>query len=129
MIHRPRTLRGRLAMWYAAVLAIVLLVYSGALYFIAILEDDVAAEARGHEAEINMAGHQVLLGLMLGLPMALAVAVGGGMWIARRALAPIDEVVGVASELGVEHLERRIKGHGDAGEEVGRLVSAFNAML
>jgi heavy metal sensor kinase len=123
---KPRTLRGRLTLWYTAVLAIVLLAFGGTTYVVA-MQDEGEEVARGEAAE--PVDRRLLLALGVGFPAALIVAVAGGLWLSRRALSPIDEVVRVAGSLDANNLALRIPNPSDAGEEVQRLAAALNAML
>jgi len=123
---RPRTLRGRLTLWYTAVLAIVLLAFCGTTYLVA-AEDEADEVAHGQAAQ--PVDRRLLLALGVGFPAALLVAVAGGLWLSRRALAPIDEVVRVAGNLDANNLALRIPEREGAGEEVQRLTAELNAML
>ena len=127
MSVRPRTLRGRLALWYTAVLSVVLIAFSVTVYFIAAEEDEVE-DARHQEHEEREA-ERVLLALAVGLPVGIVLALCGGLWITRRGFAPLDEMARVASELGADSLGRRIPMRPGAGSEVERVIEALNAML
>lgn len=125
-LPRPRTLRGRLTLWYTAVLAIVLLAFGGTTYVVAMQDE---AEEAVHGEPPDVVHRRLLLALGLGFPAAVLVAIAGGLWISRRALAPIDEVVRVARSLDAENLASRIPTQAGAGREVQGLVAALNAML
>ncbi len=126
---RPRTLRGRLALFYAVVLALVLVAYSGAVYYVAIFAEEASEGQDGDSEEVLTGGRRVLWTLALALPISLGIAVGGGMWAARRIFVPLAELVAVAGELGDGRLDRRIPPKEGAGEEVERLIAALNGML
>jgi heavy metal sensor kinase len=123
---KPRTLRGRLTLWYTLVLAIVLAAFGGTTYLVW-WQDEAEEVAKGAPPEPM--DRRLLLALGLGFPAALVVAVAGGLWLSRRALAPIDEVVRVAGNLDANNLALRISIPADASDEVQRLASALNAML
>jgi len=123
---RPRTLRGRLTLFYAAVLATVLVAFGATTYVVAM--EDEAKEAVHGEAP-SAVSHRLLLALGIGLPAALVVAIAGGLFISRRALAPIEGVVRVLGNLDADNLEQRIPSHAGAGAEVETLVGALNSML
>lgn len=125
---RPRTLRGRLALYYALALAALLIIYTGVVFTLAIA-DDVESGQESEREEARSATKRLLIAVAVGLPVTLSGAAAGGMWLARRALQPIDDVVRVARELRTEDLDRRIPNPGGAGEEVERLVGALNGML
>jgi heavy metal sensor kinase len=125
---KPSTLRGRLALWSAAALAAVLCSFAAAVYLI------VEAEEAAEPPEVaaleppDHTGRYLLVALAVALPAGLAVAVGGGLWIARRALGPLDEVVRVARTVDAEVAER-IALPPDAADEVRELALALNGML
>lgn len=67
--------------------------------------------------------------LFLAMAVAILVAVGlSGMFLARRALRPIDAIVRRAREIGEANLAERLP-HPGIHDEVGRLVETLNAML
>ncbi len=68
------------------------------------------------------------LGILLGLPAAVAIAGLGGHWLARRALAPLGRMAQQAEKLTAEHLgERLIVENPD--DELGHLARVFNLSL
>src|SRR4030095_5811057 len=70
----------------------------------------------------------LLLVLLLGLPLAVGVAGLGGYVLARRALAPIEEMTERARSITAERLSDRLPvQHPD--DEMGRLASVFNETL
>lgn len=66
--------------------------------------------------------------LLVLVPLALALAVAGGMLIARSALRPVDEMSATARRITVEDLSERIALGGTA-DEIDRLAETLNAML
>ena len=71
---------------------------------------------------------EFLLVLMLGLPLAVGVAGLGGYVLARRALAPIEQMTERARSITAERLSDRLPvTHPD--DEMGRLASVFNETL
>jgi heavy metal sensor kinase len=125
---RPRSLRSRLALWFGAVLAIALVAYSASVYLMVVLEEQHEGE-RGDGEEAENAGQIVLAALGVGLPVALVVAISGGLWLSRRGLRPIDEVVRIASGLDAGRLNERLPIRPGDADEVMRLSSALNGML
>jgi signal transduction histidine kinase len=70
-----------------------------------------------------------LLQVMLLLaPAMLLLASGGGLFLANRALAPIDRITRTAQRISAEDLSQRINLHGP-DDEIGRLAFTFDAML
>lgn len=66
--------------------------------------------------------------LLVMAPIAVVVSAAGGYWLARRALAPVDDVTRLAREIGAGNLARRLpvpKVH----DEIGRLVDTLNQMI
>ena len=66
--------------------------------------------------------------LVLGLPVAVAVAGIGGYALARRALAPIERMTEHARTITAERLHDRLP-VGNPDDEMGRLAAVFNATL
>ena len=62
------------------------------------------------------------------LPAGLALAVSGGLMLARRALKPVDRMIEAARHIGAEHLAERVQETG-AGDELDRLSKTLNEML
>jgi heavy metal sensor kinase len=68
------------------------------------------------------------LALAVIVPFTLALATIGGMWLARRALVPIDQITRAAQRISVLDLSQRL--NLDApNDEVGRLAHTFDEML
>ena len=66
--------------------------------------------------------------LMLGLPLAIAVAGLGGYVLARRALAPIERMTVRAQSITADRLSDRLPVD-NPHDEMGRLASVFNETL
>lgn len=71
---------------------------------------------------------ELLWGLLLGLPVALAIAGFGGYALARRALAPIDTMARRAEEITAANLHERLPVE-NAEDELGHLAAVFNKTL
>lgn len=71
------------------------------------------------------AGRWLFLGLSLVLLAGVAVT---SISFARRALQPIDEIVGQARRIGESNLGERLP-HPGSRDELGRLIETLNAML
>ena len=65
---------------------------------------------------------------LLGLPIVLALAGLGGYLLARRALAPLEQMARRAEQITSEHLDERLP-TGEAGDELGHLARVFNNLL
>jgi heavy metal sensor kinase len=72
-----------------------------------------------------------LRGLLMGLvPLELVLAGAVGLFLAGRALDPIDRITRTAAAIGAEDLARRLpEDVGRTPDEVGRLAATFNRML
>jgi heavy metal sensor kinase len=68
----------------------------------------------------------ILLGI--GLPVVIAVAVGGGYLLVRRALRPVDEIAGKAEVITQHNLGERLP-VSHTGDEIERLAVALNLMI
>ena len=129
MFFRPRSLRGRLALWYALILSAVLLAFAGTVYFVIAAEEAKEAPEIAALEPPDQTGPHVLVALAVALPAALLVALGGGLWISRRALRGLDEVVKTAGELSADSLSRRIFVRPGEAQEIEYLTTGLNGML
>ncbi len=66
--------------------------------------------------------------IFLGLPLVLFLAGLGGLFLANRALRPIDRITHTAQAISANALTRRI-GYRGSADEVGRLAITFDRML
>jgi len=66
--------------------------------------------------------------LLLGLPLAAAIAGFGGYTLARRALAPVDHMAEQARLITAERLKERLPVD-NPKDELGRLATVFNQTL
>jgi signal transduction histidine kinase len=66
--------------------------------------------------------------MALAIPVTLLLAVGGGLFLAGRALDPIDRVTRTAAQLTADNLARRLDFQG-ADDEVRRLAATFDTVL
>lgn len=62
------------------------------------------------------------------LPFGLLLAAGGGWALARRALAPVENMAEAARRISAEQLAERLEESG-TGDELDRLSGVLNAML
>jgi heavy metal sensor kinase len=65
--------------------------------------------------------------LAIAVPLTLVVAGGGGVFLARRALKPVDQITSTAHEIEESDLSRRIPF--ESRDELGRLASTLNLMI
>lgn len=71
---------------------------------------------------------QLVLGLLVGLPLALGLAGFGGYYLARRALGPVERMARRAREINADKLSARIDVE-NPNDEIGHLGLAFNDTL
>ena len=125
----PRTLRGRLALWYGLMMVLVLTAFSAALYFAVDDEDEPEPAAAAVQEAPDLTPKRLLFALAVALPSAIGLAVGGGLWITRRSLKPLEEAVRIAGELGADRLSTRIPIEPGSPEEIANLIRSLNGML
>ena len=77
--------------------------------------------------QIEQALARVVRTLLIAVPLALAVAAGGGVFLARRALEPVDRIARTAQEIGEGDLSQRI--NVTTKDELGRLAATLNQMI
>jgi len=65
--------------------------------------------------------------LIIAIPLTMIVAGGGGLFLARRALKPVDNIAQTARDIGESDLSRRI--NVNTRDELGRLSSILNQMI
>jgi two-component system heavy metal sensor histidine kinase CusS len=61
-------------------------------------------------------------------PAALLLSAGFGWWLARKALAPVDQLRRATEAVTAERLDRRLSVV-NPGDELGRLTQTINAMI
>lgn len=69
-----------------------------------------------------------LILLIVAIPIALAVSLAGGWFLAGRALRPVDEITLAAQRIAAGDLSQRL-GMPTAQDEIGRLAATFNNMI
>ncbi len=79
-------------------------------------------------AEIERTLRQLLLALAVIVPLTLVVATFSGIWFARRALAPMDQITRAAQRIRAQDLNERLNLE-LPDDEVGRLARTFDEML
>jgi len=125
------TIRARLTVWYAGLMFVSLLAMSALAYYLFVAEPR-GRVSRGEEAKSDLADEQddfvqiAHIVLWSGVPAAL-LALGGGWWLTRNALAPIAALTHAAEHLNEGSLRERLPRSG-SGDELDRLTEVFNAM-
>ena len=88
----------------------------------------VAIQVARSEAGMRQELRQLSLFLVFGLPVAVVVAGLGGYTLARRALAPIEQMTERARTITAERLNARLP-VANPDNEMGRLATVFNETL
>jgi methyl-accepting chemotaxis protein len=65
--------------------------------------------------------------MAVAVPVVLVLAIASGLFLAGRALDPIDAITRAAAQIGAEDLGRRLGLRGN--DELGRLAATFDGML
>jgi heavy metal sensor kinase len=90
--------------------------------------EPVVIQVARSEATMRQNLRELLVMLVLGLPLAVALAGLGGYTLARRALAPVERMTERARSITAERLSDRLPvAHPD--DEMGRLATVFNETL
>jgi signal transduction histidine kinase len=124
------TIRTRLTLWFSSVLFLALVAMSLLCYY------ELVAEPRGKvrrgeataKEEMQENGAEDILSAFVwcGVP-ALVLAVAGGWWMMRKALAPVAALTRAAERLNEDNLGERLPRNGNT-DELDRLTEVFNAM-
>ena len=134
------SIRVRLTAWYVAAFTVMLVVYAAATFvavrheFYEELEVQEHVDAADHEAAANPEERveqqlqEVLFVLVLGVPLIVALAGVGGYLLARRALAPIDQLGSEARRITADRLHERLSVP-NPHDEIGRLAAVINDTL
>lgn len=96
------------------------IVYRGSLLYIV----QVGTSLESIEATL----HQFLIVLLVMAPIALAIALAGGWFLAGRALRPVDSITLAAQRIAGGDLTQRLPPP-LSSDEIGRLTDTFNNMI
>ena len=77
--------------------------------------------------QIDNALARLVRTFIIAVPLALILAAGGGLFLARRALKPVDKIAQTAREIEEGDLSRRI--NVNTKDELGRLAATLNEMI
>ncbi|MBI1839388.1 MAG: HAMP domain-containing protein, partial [Verrucomicrobia bacterium] len=117
-------IRARLTLWYAGVLLASVLLMAGGMYYELVVERR-AAKAE-HRRKDPMEDEVLEIVLIYCAP-SLLVAVVGGWWLMRKALAPLDGLTRAAEQIHMHNLRERLP-RSHTGDEVDRLAAVLNDM-
>lgn len=124
------SLRGRLASFFAGVIAIILIVFAGAVYFTArTIEAEESEPQVEKDRELAHVRRLLFASLALGIPLGAGLAALGSAWMTRRSLRAMAAVVSTAGELHVDRLHQRIPIDPHDDVELKQMINALNQML
>jgi heavy metal sensor kinase len=72
--------------------------------------------------------HRLVILLATGLTAMVVVAISGGYWLVRKALAPVDEISSSAEQITLHNLKERLP-IAHTGDELERLSLSLNHMI
>lgn len=84
----------------------------------------VGADAR----ETNQIGRDIMLGMLAAIPTVLIVVVIGGVFVARRTIAPLDGIRAAAERITAQNLDQRLPVPATT-DELAALIGVFNSTL
>ncbi len=128
---RPRSLTARLAAWVSLIFVASMAIFGAVAYAIVYFEERDEADRESVETTAEIASdleNEVLGAMAAAAPLGLLLSVGGAIWISRRALAPLKDVMRAATEISANRLDRRLPVP-PADDELARLVVSVNALL
>jgi heavy metal sensor kinase len=95
---------------------------------ISILEQSYEVRLASSLQSLSMVKERLAVWLLAGAPLALLLCSGGGLYIARRALSPLDRMTETAAGITVGSLSSRIEVP-RTRDSLERLALTFNQML
>lgn len=89
---------------------------------------DVILRILRDESGLRRTQHELAEVFLVGLPLAVLLAVAGGWFVARRSLAPVGAMAARARDITASSLSQRLP-VANPHDELGRLATVFNATL
>lgn len=129
------TIRTRLTLWYAGIMFLSLVAMGTLLYHefapeprVHLIHRDSSAKSEEAKEEKDESDFHESFGIILwcGVP-SLLLALGGGWWLMRKALAPVTALTRAAQRINERSLREQLPRTGN-GDELDRLTEVFNAM-
>lgn len=81
-----------------------------------------------NDTDVKKTLHSLAIILATGLPMTVMLAVGGGWWLASRAMRPVAHIAAQARQINADRLSERLPVD-NPHDEIGELATVFNEML
>ena len=116
--------RTKVTIWYATALLASLVIMSAVAYYEFVIEPRQPENANQPRASTSEEVIEVLL--YGGLP-CLLLAIAGGWWLTRKALAPMQRLTAAVETIHAGNLKQQLPVSG-SGDEIDRLTQVFNAM-
>jgi len=125
------SIRTRLALWYAGIMFVSLVAMGILSYHAFAPEPRTSGHSPGErprpdDLDESDLGEIFRIIFWCGAPATL-LALGGGWWMMRRALAPVAALTRAAERVNEHNLGNRLPRTGN-GDELDRLTEVFNAM-
>ena len=76
--------------------------------------------------EINQIGHRIMYAMLPAIPTVLILIMIGGRWVARKAIAPVEEIRQAAAQITAQRLDQRLPVP-PTGDEIAGLIEVLNA--
>lgn len=121
---RTLSLRVRLTAWYVLLLGFILFCFSFYLH----LRLESTLQNLVEPMLVEKAAERLASETLMAVPFVLLGATLGGLFLANRALRPIDQITRTAQDISAGDLSQRIDYRG-MPDEVGRLAQTFDQML
>src|SRR5215469_8394664 len=115
------SIRTRLTLWYAGIL-LLSAVLIGGLSFSELHEDRHKSRREKEEDWEEIVGYFIWIGVP-----AVLLSIGGGLWLMRKALAPVASLTQAAERVNERNLREQLPRSGN-GDELDRLTEVFNDM-
>jgi signal transduction histidine kinase len=123
-------IRTRLTLWFSGILFVALVAMGVFSYFELVVDprEKIARGEAGVKEELQENEAEELLGIFAWCAVpALALSVGGGWWMMRKALTPVNALNQAAQRLNEHTLGQRLP-RSCNGDELDQLTEVFNAM-
>jgi signal transduction histidine kinase len=121
------TIRTRLTLWYAVIFSVSLLVIGVSMYSELVVEQRAKIARHHGDGVDDDAGTDITQIILFYGGSAVVIGVLGGLWLTRRALAPVAALTNAVEKIHENNLGEKIP-RTNNGDELDRLTEVFNAM-
>lgn len=91
-------------------------------------QEKYLVEVGGSALPIKDVLRRFLVSLLVGLMVVLALAIWGGFWVIKWALAPVKKITSTAEEITLHDLDKRLP-IVETGDEIANLSKTLNQMI